>query len=357
LADSIAGAFDKLKDATKSSLSTVFLSLSGTHITGQNAMGLFTLLEKNSEITRKDLQKCISQANAGTVTYDTDILHNIIISYAVDSQGEIENPVGMFGNKLETNCYIVTGKTLAIQNVLKAINYAGFEVEELVWSGLANGFACLSDYEKQMGAVLIEIGASLTNIAIFSDGKLRLARVLPIGSNGWTEEISKRLRVPFDIASKLKQRYGGIYDRELHNLKLQEVVAIPNLSKEKVTRKEILDALEPSVNSLLFEIQQILSTNDNAKYASNGAVITGGGALLEGFAEKAEAAFNMPVRIGTSKNVKTQDLSLNTPACSAALGLVNYGFKKIRQPKLGKTYKNPFMKAYFNLKDFLADYF
>jgi len=359
LTDCIDKAFNKLKNTTKPMLSTVFLSLNGAHITSQHSRAMITLPEKNSEITRKDLKRCITLAGSAAISYDNDLIHTVNLSHIVDGQAGVENPIGMFGNKLETECYVITGKSSAVQNVIKAANYAGFEVEGTVWSGLASGFSCLSDTERDMGAALVEIGAGLTNVAIFSDKRLRFSKTFFSGADELTESLTTQLRIPFNAAIRLKESYGRICDRYGTDINLQESVPITGLSEERtITRGQVLDALEPAVETLLRKINNSLYESDCIKEASSGAVITGGGSLLDGFAEKAESIFNMPVRIGIPKNIQMPDPTLNAPQYATVLGLVDYGFQRLKEFKSSNSYiANPLVRSYLAVKDFLGDYF
>jgi len=358
LSDSVSLVFERLKEKTRPWISTVFLSLNGTHITGQVVKSALKLPEKNSEITRRDLKKCIEQANSRATSYQDQRLHTIAMNYCIDGHTGIENPVGMFGTKLEAESHVITARGSMVQTLTKAVNYAGFEVEELVWSGLAGSFCCLSDSERDMGSVLVDIGAGLTSISFLSDGRLRQIAVIDEGADAFTEQVSQTFRIPFDSARLLKERYGAVIDAETSFLNnADELLPVKAAESATVAKGQLLDCLSTNANSLLSKINACLSASIHTKEASSGVVITGGGSMLEGLAEAAEKAFNMPVRIATPKNIELADLPANNPRYTSALGLVCYGFNRAHGKPSKPHASNPLLKAYFTAKDFIADYF
>ena len=187
-------------------INTVFTSIAGSHIKAFNSHGIVAV--KNKEVAQRDLDRVMDAAKAVAIPIDQDVLHVLPQDYIIDDQDGIKEPLGMSGVRLEAKVYIVTGAVTTVQNIVKCCNRSGLNVAEIVLAPLAAAEAVLSEEEKDLGVVLVDMGGGTTDIAIYHDGTVKHTAVISIGGNHVTNDIAAGLRTPFNDAERIKQRFG-----------------------------------------------------------------------------------------------------------------------------------------------------
>ncbi len=185
---------------------TVFTSLSGGHIKAFNSHGIVAV--KNKEVVQRDLERVIDAAKAVAIPMDREVLHVLPQDYIIDDQDGIKEPLGMSGVRLEAKVHIVTGAVTSAQNIIKCCNRSGLNVAEIMLAPLAAAEAVLTEEERELGVLLIDIGGGTTDFAVFHDGTVKHTAVIGIGGNHVTNDIAAGLRTPFNDAERMKQRYG-----------------------------------------------------------------------------------------------------------------------------------------------------
>ena len=156
---------------------TVFTSLSGGHIKAFNSHGIVAV--KNKEVWQRDLERVIDAAKAVAIPMDREVLHVLPQDYIIDDQDGIQDPLGMSGVRLEAKVHIVTGAVTSAQNVIKCCNRSGLNVAEMVLAPLAVAEAVLTEEERELGVVLIDVGGGTTDIAVYHDGTVKHTAVIP----------------------------------------------------------------------------------------------------------------------------------------------------------------------------------
>jgi hypothetical protein len=186
------------------SIGAAHVSVGGAHITSLNSKGVVAVSEPEGEIRTTDIERVIEAAQAVSLPSSREIIHVLPRDFIVDAQPGIKDPLGMTGVRLEVETQIVTGATTAIRNLAKCIGEVGIDISALVYSGLASSEAVLTETEKELGVILVDIGAGTTDIAIFVDGALSYSSVLPVGAKNVTNDIAVGLRVGLESAEKIK---------------------------------------------------------------------------------------------------------------------------------------------------------
>jgi cell division protein FtsA len=190
------------------SVAKAFISVGGSHIASQNSHGVVAVAEPDREITEQDVKRVIEAAKAVSLPSSREILHVLPRGYIVDSQEGIVDPVGMTGVRLEVDTHLVTGGATAVRNLRKCVEELGVEVSGMVFGGLASAEASISDTEKELGVVLIDIGGGTTDVAIFVEGALSYSCVIPIGAINITKDLAAGLRISLESAEKVKILLG-----------------------------------------------------------------------------------------------------------------------------------------------------
>lgn len=184
----------------------VYTGIAGSHIRSFNSRGMVAI--KDKEVTAADVARVIETARAVNIPTDQQFLHTVSQEFVVDNQEDVREPIGMSGIRLEVKVHIVTGAVSAVQNIVKCIRRCGLEVSDLILQPLASADAVLTEDEKELGVVLIDIGGGTTDIAVFTEGAIRHTAVIPIAGDQITNDIAMALRTPTLEAEEIKRRYG-----------------------------------------------------------------------------------------------------------------------------------------------------
>ena len=192
------------------SVASAYLLTGGNHIASLNSHGVVAVAEPDKEITANDVKRVIDAAKAISLPSSREILHIIPRGYLVDGQEGIVDPVNMTGVRLEVDTHLITGGSIAIRNLYKCVEELGVEVESVIFGGLASSYATLSDTEKELGVVLVDIGGGTTDVAIYVDGALSYSSVIPVGAINITKDLAAGLRISLESAEKIKLALGQI---------------------------------------------------------------------------------------------------------------------------------------------------
>src|SRR3990167_8988910 len=310
------------------SVDQVFVSLSGAYILSQNSKGVVAISQPNGEIEESDVQRVLEAAGAVSTPSTTTILHVLPKTFTVDGEGGIKDPVGMTGVRLEVDTHIITANSVSVKNVQRVLEQeAGVGVWSLVFSGLASSLSVLTDTEKELGVILIDIGAGITNVCIYVDGALSHSSVIPIGARHITNDLAIGLRISLDSAEKIKFFLSKKFSKKKHEDKEEENPDELNLSEElrKVSQKTLVEGImKPRLNELFTMVGIELKKSGFATQTPAGVVITGGGAKTAGAEESAKRMLSMPVRIGMPKGMSGLIDDVETPAFATATGLLFY---------------------------------
>src|SRR4051794_29064352 len=204
--ESITKAVEEAELMAGVEISTVYTGIAGGHIKSFNSTGIVAV--KDKEITEQDVQRVIDAAKAVAIPLDRETIHIIPQEYMINDQDGIRDPRGMSGVRLEAKVHIVTGAVSSAQNIIKCANKAGLNVAEICLEPIASSEAVLSQDEKELGVVLVDIGGGTSDIAIFKEGAIVFTGVLAIGGHHITNDIAVGLRTPQNEAEKLKIRHG-----------------------------------------------------------------------------------------------------------------------------------------------------
>lgn len=318
------------------SASHVLVSLGGSQIDCQNSRGVVAVATPNGEISENDLQRVIDAAKAISIPSTRDIIHVLPRNYIVDGQEGIKDPVGMSGTRLEVDTHIVTANSVSLRNLEKAFSEVGVDIDSFAFSGYASSLAVLSDTEKELGVVLVDIGAGTTDISIYTEGSVAYSSVLAIGARHVTNDLAIGLRISLESAEKIKLFFSQNQNKKVsaageeeHQRPSDEVDLTPlNLQEEirKVSQKTLVDGIiRPRLNEICTMIGLEIKKSGFAAQTPAGVVFTGGGALTVGLREAARRSLAMPVRIGMPTDVKGIIDEVQHPAFSTAVGLIRYG--------------------------------
>jgi cell division protein FtsA len=255
---------------------------------------------------------------------DRDLIHLLPRDFMVDGQDGVHNPVGMFGARLEVDAHIVTGLATILANVVKCVQEAGLEVEELVLEPLASAEAVLTPAERELGTVVADIGGGTTSLGVFAGGVCHTA-IIPVGGAHITSDVAVGLRTPITEAEKLKVRSGAASPEMAAEGELIEVITVGDRTPRILARRVLCEIIEPRLSEIMALIRAQLRRSGFAHVVPGGIVLTGGTALLAGIASYAAERLDIPSRTGAPEHVAGVTDVVRGPAYSTAVGLVQIG--------------------------------
>jgi cell division protein FtsA len=336
-------------------IESVVVSLGGTHLWSQNSTGVVAVAHPDHEIDEDDVQRVVEASRAISVASDRQVIHVIPRAYTVDGQDGVRDAVGMTGHRLEVETNIITGAQTAIQNVIKCVHGAGFDVEDVVCSGLAAGEGVLSRQEIELGVCLVEIGAGTTNVAVYNDGSARHVAVLPVGGNHVTSDIAIGLRTTLDDAENLKLNYGHALSDVIDHGEKVEVRQVGGDRIQALPRRFLAEIIGPRMVEIFQMAREEVRKSGFDQLLPAGVVIAGGGSRLMGTTDCAQAVFNTSARLGQPLGLSGLADKAHGPSFAVAAGLVKWGarsravFGNTRQPA---TFGNTYQKTVRWLRDF-----
>ncbi|CRY21759.1 cell division protein FtsA [Burkholderia pseudomallei] len=320
---SIQRALEEAELMADCKIINVFTGIAGSHIRSFNSSGMVAIKEK--EVTQTDVARVIETAKAINIPTDQQVLHILTQEFIIDGQEDVREPIGMSGIRLEVKVHIVTGAVSAAQNIVKCVRRCGLEVNDLILQPLASSLAVLTEDEKDLGVVLVDIGGGTTDIAIFAEGAIRHTAVIPIAGDQITSDIAMALRTPTPDAEDIKVGYG-IAKQALADP--DEMVEVPGLGERgprTLSRQALAAVIEPRVEELFSLVQQVVRESGYEELLSSGVVLTGGAAMMPGMVELGEDIFLKPVRIGAPEYAGGLSDVVRNPRYSTAMGLLVEG--------------------------------
>lgn len=302
------------------------IGIGGTHIDGLNSRGVVAVTGKgrdNREIGQEDINRVIDAAKAVVIPMDRQVIHVIPQSYIVDEQRGVKDPRNMIGVRLEAEVHIITGSVTSVQNLVKCVNRASLSVDEYMFHALAAVKSVMSEEERELGSILIDLGGGTTDVLVIADGAPLLTAVLPVGGIQVTNDISIVKGISAETAERIKLDAGCCW---LPLIEENEEVILPGVGGRPpvvIPRSEICEIVQPRMAEIFGMVREKIAPVLKSRQLSGNVIITGGGALLPGVVELASEIFQtQAVRIGLPGNFGGLTSEYRSPDYATVLGLV-----------------------------------
>ena len=317
------------------SISHCVISVGGAHIASQNSHGIVAVGDPEGEITPEDVRRVIEAARAVSIPSSREILHVIPRSYTVDSQDGVADPIGMSGVRLEVETHIITGSTTALRNLTKCVSEVGTSIDCPVFVGIAAAKAVLTETEKELGVVLVDIGGGTTSMVIYQEGSPAYTSVLPIGARNVTNDLAIGLRLSLDAAEKLKlalsEKEKNLPFVEAKKEEADEIdLSLLGIEEAKtVSKKTVVEGIvRPRLNEIFTVVGTEIQKSGLAGMTPSGIVLCGGGASTIGAVEVCKRTLALPVRIGCPEGMSGLIDDIISPAFATSVGLILFAGQK-----------------------------
>lgn len=324
------------------------VSVGGPHIGSLNSHGVVAVHQPEIEITEQDVSRVIEAAKAISLSSTREVIEVIPREYIVDGQDGIKNPIGMTGVRLEVNTHIITAGITNLRNLDRSLSDLGIEKEEVIFSGLASAIATVSDTERELGVVLVDIGGGKSDICIYVEGALSYSSSVSLGARHVTNDIAVGLRLSLDSAEKIKlflsdkhfKKHDGLGKRDevdVRDLGLAE--GLSSISLKSVTE----GIIKPRLEEIFEKVYEEIEKSGFLTMVPAGLVITGGGAQTVGAIASAKKVAGLAARIGTPQGVTGLIDEVLYPQYATVVGLLLY--EKENRILSQKTYLRDFTQV------------
>jgi cell division protein FtsA len=310
---------------------SVFLGVTGGHVRGFNNRGMHPVVSADREISEDDVQDVIKNAKAINLPTENSVIHAIRQHFFVDGQDGVTNPVGMLGSRLEVDVHVVHGITNRLQNSIRLVKGLQLEVEDIVFNGLASSLALLTAEQKELGALVIDIGGGTTDFVVYADGVIKHTGAIAVGGDHVSNDLAYGLKVPLSRAEKLKLEHGSaIMDPESKG----QTVTITNelgLVMKVINVEHLRQIMSLRLEEIFQLIAQDLEQAGLADYLRSGVFLCGGCSRIPNISKLGEQMLQMPVATGQTTSISGLKSALDQPEFVTAIGLAKFGSFKSRK--------------------------
>src|SRR5208282_3498331 len=298
-AKAVSRAVEEAEAAAQQTIYGLYLGVRGSHLQSFNNRGAYNIARTDKQITSEDVNAVIENAKAIPLSGDREFLHVIPQSFSLDRQRGVPNPVGMEASLLEIEVHIVTASSSHLNNLVKAVSEAGFEVIEPVYGLLAAGELLMTHEEKKLGALMVDFGGQSLSMGIFSEGAIKFSKDIAIGSDFITRDLAVGLRTSVATAERIKLEHGIAHPKLLNGDNEIRFQGVDGRTPRTIKTSTMMNIILPRVEQIFSTVAaEVANSNYADLVVPIGAVLTGGGAQLRGLQDAAEQILNMPVRIG-----------------------------------------------------------
>ncbi|MFA6005190.1 MAG: cell division protein FtsA [Patescibacteria group bacterium] len=336
----------------------------GPHIASQTSHGIVAVNVQNKEIGEEDVGRAIESAQAISLAANRQIIHVLPKEFIVDGQMGIKNPVGMNGVRLEVDTHIITANATNLSNIQKACSQLGVDVSAYVFSGLAAAYAVVNETEKELGCVVLDIGAGTTELCVYIDGSVAHTASVPLGSKNVTSDIAAGLRISLPSAEKIKlflgERQNPKSSKLLHKKADDNIdeISIASLAlpekMDSISQKVVVSGIiKPRLEEIAEYIKKELTDYNLKDQVPAGLIATGGGSMTPYLVEVLKKELGVPVRIGMPMELSGISDELHDPSYSPLVGALLYSQeerpsdKPFNIPQLPQFFKNVDFKNNF----------
>jgi len=301
----------------------VFVGMSGSHIEAFDSRGVIAI--SGSEIVMEDVGRVLDAAQAVSIPANRRILHIEPKAYAVDEQRGIKNPVGMTGIRLEVEAHIITGHVQHVKNVEKCVDKAGVDVDDIVPSTIAASEAVLTKRQKELGVVVIDIGAGSTSLAVFEEGTILHSVCLPVGGESVTSDVAIGLRTSIDTAEKIKIEFGSVLSEEIPEREMIDLSSVSKVDSQTVSKRYMAEIMQARYFEIFTLVQEELKRIGRSGMLPAGALLTGAAVKAPGVLDLARDVLGLPVQMGFPVDIGGVIEKVDDPSYATALGALVWG--------------------------------
>jgi cell division protein FtsA len=326
VAKSVSNSVEIAEEMAGFQVKKAVLNIGGSDIGFQDSKGVVAIGRADGEVTEDDLNRVISEAQIISLPPNKEIVHVIPKKYRLDDQDNIKDPLGMKGVRLEADALVIETSSVHVKNIGKCIYQTNIEIEDLVLEPLASAKSVLTKKQKELGVVLVDIGGGTTSIAVYEEGDLLHAAVIPVGAGHVTNDIAIGLRTSIDVAEKVKLEYGSAISRDINKKEGIDLSKIDSQEEGVVSRHHVSEIIEARLEEIFSLVQKELKTIGKSGLLPSGAVLVGGGAKMPQIQDLAKEILGLPIQIGFPQGLSGMMDKIDDPSFATVSGLILWSY-------------------------------
>ena len=335
----IVRSVEKAQRSSGYEIRSAWVSLAGSHVSSINSKG--TAGVSGGIVRQAEVNRALEAAQSVAIPHNREVIHVIQRGFSVDGQNGISQPVGMHGYRLEVEAHIITAAETTVENIRKATEAAGVQVQQFVLNPLASGEVVLTETERTLGVMVCDIGGGTTDLAIYINGDVWHTMVLSIGGSLITSDIAHGLRLPLNKAEEVKKKYGHALKSEVTEEDLFSIRSFGEDNPIQISRRDLAFIIEARVEEIFRFVLQEIKRSGYDGLLPAGVVLTGGSSLLPGIRKLGAEVLGLPMRVAQPENLVGLVDQLYSPAFSTSVGLLNWALLMDNAIQPGKTKAPP----------------
>lgn len=346
--NSIRSAVEKFQNLIGQKIDSVVVNLSGSHIFITPSRGVVVVSRADGKISQEDIERVIQAAQTFSLPSNKEILDVFPKEFIIDGEKGIKEPLGLSGVRLEAEILALGGFSPYIKNTSSSTLNSGLQISDMFISPLASSKAILDQRQKELGVALLDIGAETASLAVFEEGDLIHAAVLPVGSGHITNDIAIGLKIDIDTAEKIKTEFGSCF---LKATKKKERVRKTRKEESLTFSSKMLgNIIDARISEILDLTGKELKKISRQGKLPSGIVLAGGGAKIPKIVEFTKKELKLPCKIGYPKGISGLE---QDPALASLCGLVLLGVDLEGDSKMSVFKGGIFSKAKNMFKIFI----
>ncbi len=320
-AASIKAAVEEAESQANMKVGSAFVNIHGMHVSVVNNRSWLSIDNGNREITEQDIKSILRSVRDVDIPEDRQLIDVATRQYIIDGYDEIIDPVGMVGTRLEVDADIVVGKITSVQNIVKSVERAGIQIDGIVAETFGTGEICLSQDERDIGVILLDVGGGVSDISVYQGKRLAFYDSIPVGGDHITNDIAIGLRISNTEAEKIKRQFELALTSLIKNDQEISVFDINENKKKNVKVSEVVEIIEARVYEIFSLCRNQIQKADSLLTPGGGVVLTGGGiSYVDGSKQLAQEVFGVPVRVVQAGQLQ----GVSKPEFIASAGMIRY---------------------------------
>lgn len=299
-----------------------YVSISGIDLEFMKIKGVVAVGLANGEVVESDVERAIEASQAINIPLNKEIVHIIPQSFQLDDQEKVKDPIGMNGVRLEMKGIVILGGSSNIKNITKCLDNNDIAINGLIAAPLAAAQSVLNKRQRELGSVLIELGAGVTSIIVYEEQEIIDLKIIPIGMGHVTNDIAIGLRTSIDVAEDVKLKYGSALPNEINK---DDKINLADLDEEEesiVSRKYVSEIIEARIEEIFYEVEKELKIIERSALLPAGSILSGGGAYVHGTVDLAKDILKLPAQIGFPAEMSGLTDKVDSPAFNVAIGML-----------------------------------
>jgi len=301
---------------------SAFVSIGGEDLEFQEITGVVAVGRADGEVSASDMERAIEAAQAINIPLNKEIIHIIPQKFKLDDQESVKDPVGMTGVRLEMTGVVVLGLSANIKHLTKCLENNEVDIEGIVAIPVAAAQSALNKRQRELGSVLIELGAGTTSMIVYEEQEIIDIKVIPIGMSHVTNDIAIGLRTSVDVAEKVKLKYGSALPGEINKNDKINLADLDENEEGVVSRRYVAEIIEARIEEVFNFVEKELKVIERSALLPAGAVLSGGGAYVHGAVDLAKDILRLPAQIGFPAEMSGLVDKVDGPSFNVSIGML-----------------------------------